>query len=468
MRRERNFHDSETHHAKESYSALHESASGTAPPPARLVTNPPSVLIDGLGNVEVDSSSATATLQRSALDRAGVAAVASKLSTKAHVPGDELIQAQVGRSDSTMEGRLQDSLQTQTAPQSQQQQEPMFADAALKVLPASSFVIGSDGIETTNLLSHGAEEQAAATAAPAAAVATVAPAAPAAVAAAVAPTAATVAPAAATAATEAPSTATAAPVLAATAAPAAQAAVAPVVPVAAAAAPATPVAAAASAPAVAASPADASGGGSSFFMVLFLLIGAILLAAIFAVRAKMSRPPAGGRLLDAQASADGTDSQFWKSAKARQSYRKSYIANPEDSQDSQSGSKDPTGPVSFSQIGSGQRRNSRGPARDTYKRESRSDNSGTDGAGRAVPSTSSYRDRREKEQKRASIVQSKDKAGATNDKVAKPDADSGADSEEAPMGKEMSYRSRRNKFVTDSQAVAASQKPAEPGSPPQL
>jgi len=157
----------------------------------------------------------------------------------------------------------------------------------------------------------------AAATAPAAPVAPVAPAAP----------AAPVAPAA-PAAPVAPAAPAAPAVPAATAAAAAATPPAPPVAAAAAAAPVAPVVAAAAAPNATAVPASDSGGGSGIgnLFLCLTLFGVIAAACALILRLRQKKPgDAEGRLKEAGGTADSGDSQFWKSAKSRQSYRKSAM-----------------------------------------------------------------------------------------------------------------------------------------------
>lgn len=161
-------------------------------------------------------------------------------------------------------------------------------------------------------------------------------------------------PAAPAAATAAPLAVTAAPV-AATAAPVA-ATLAP-------GATAAPVAAAAPAPAAR---KDDSTGIGSFLIVIIIFVILIVAASILGIRWKMNTGEAPGRLAkeERQSMFNEQGSQFWKSAKARQSFRKSQMHTGDDSDDQ------------LSDAGSGSGRRSSSVGRSTGRRTSNSKGSG--------------------------------------------------------------------------------------------
>jgi len=101
-------------------------------------------------------------------------------------------------------------------------------------------------------------------------------------------------------------------------------------------APAAPVAGA-----VAVTPAPASGGGGTL-LILFALAALVLAAAVIIVRLRSRNQQSGGRLGGVQenAAGAGVDSQFWKSAKTRQSYRQTALAKSSGSKGNVSTSED--------------------------------------------------------------------------------------------------------------------------------
>lgn len=247
-------------------------------------------------------------------------------------------------------------------------------------------------------------------------------------------------PAAATATAPAPLAAATVPAApAGSAAPAAPAAAtaaataAPAAAVAAAAAPVAPVVAAAAAPNATAAPASDSGGGSgigSLFLCL-TLFGVIAAACALILRLRQKKPAdTQGRVKESSSTPDSGDSQFWKSAKSRQSYRKSAMHGSNMLSDSDDGSrksdsaplyKQPvsepavpsvivttpsgasptsassTAPSSASRVGGGSYRDRRSrvgapaltPANPTDKDSDKSDNKSSPGAGRMQGQTSS-------------------------------------------------------------------------------
>lgn len=135
----------------------------------------------------------------------------------------------------------------------------------------------------------------------------------------------------------------------ATAAPAADAAPAPAAPAPAAdATAATDAAPAADAPAAAAPAKDAGGGsGIMTFIIIVIFIALMGLGGAFLFRLKQQQAAAGGgasgRMKNASGKEDQSvqDSQFWKSAKARQSYRKSQLLASQGEGDSDNDSSHP-------------------------------------------------------------------------------------------------------------------------------
>lgn len=273
--------------------------------------------------------------------------------------------------------------------------EPTSA-AAAAAEAVSRFVIGSSGIDDPMLITTTAPSAAAAAkvdnvpggTAPSAqllhigeaqAPAALPPVAAAVPVATVAPVAATLAP---VAGTVAPVTATIAP-----------ATLAPVVGV----VPASPVPLAADPAAAAApKPAGSSDGGSTFWIFVVLILSAIVLGVVFFMRKRMAEPGMGGRLqlFATQANTDTQhDSQFWKSAKSRMSYRKSSIAHGpmDDSGSEHTKSSEQSQPrASISASGRG-RRASRAVAG-----LHGSEDSATGTETKAVPSASSYQSRRDR------------------------------------------------------------------------
>lgn len=183
-----------------------------------------------------------------------------------------------------------------------------------------------------------------------------------------------------------------APVAAATVAPAvapAVASAATVAPAAGAAAAAPPAAGAAAAAPVAvvpaagaAPPASGQGGGSSGSMFLILaLIAVIGAVASLVMRLRAQNRAPAGRLGGVQDANAGVDSQFWKSAKSRQSYRSTAISKSQASKGNLSTSDD--------DADSGAQKKSAGAS---AQDEASAKSGGSEGASPTKPS--SYRDRR--------------------------------------------------------------------------
>jgi hypothetical protein len=86
-------------------------------------------------------------------------------------------------------------------------------------------------------------------------------------------------------------------------------------------APTAPAAPAADTVVTTAAPADSGGFGIFFILLILLFLGAVL-AGIFVVHKKMQQKSGGGKL---EGLNNKDDSQFWKSAKTRQSYRRAQL-----------------------------------------------------------------------------------------------------------------------------------------------
>jgi len=203
---------------------------------------------------------------------------------------------------------------------------------------------------------------------------------------------ATVAPTAAVAPALAATAAPVPVVAAVTVAPALAATVAPVAVVAPAAADPAAV------PAATVTAAPAEGGGSMGSLFIFLALFAVVAAGVaLAMRLRNQNRP-GGRLGGMQDTSGGVDSQFWKSAKTRQSYRSTAISKSAASKGNMSTSDDDAG--SSAQKGSGAAAQE-APMKKTGGISSASDDSkrptGDTGSSKGVDSASTksaYRDRK--------------------------------------------------------------------------
>mmetsp|Transcript_138865 Transcript_138865/g.241598 ORF Transcript_138865/g.241598 Transcript_138865/m.241598 type:complete len:391 (-) Transcript_138865:40-1212(-) len=161
----------------------------------------------------------------------------------------------------------------------------------------------------------------------------------------------------------------------------------------------------------AAAPADANSGGMGLGTIMAILIVAILvvLGAAWAVKTFMSKKVAG-RLDGVK---DSPDSQYWKSAKARQTYRKSQLSTPQaagDDSDQDAGSGQGRGMI---QQDGGDKSSSYRDRRDRKRGSGSSDRKATDEGSASdhgsSQKSSSYRGRRHQQQAK------RDAAGASED-----------------------------------------------------
>lgn len=166
---------------------------------------------------------------------------------------------------------------------------------------------------------------------------------------------------------------------------------------------------AAAAPGAVAAPADASSGGMSFFEILFILIAAIGLGmGASAAYRFYTQKKVAGRLDGVNKNDNNPESQFWKTAKARQTYRKSQLSVPT------------AGGDDDSDQGSGASGQGRGMIQQ-------------DTSSAAHPKAGSYRDRKVGAQRRAASEPREKDDAASNAAV----------SDQEPVPPSSSYRGRR-------------------------